>query len=127
MSVLVDEATRVIVQGATGYQGRHHVRAIQEFGGTVVAGVTPGRGGGMVHDVPVYDTVRESLSHGPNASLVLVPALHTRDAVYEAVDGGIELVVVVTDGVPVNDAMDMVQYARCHSATLIGPNCPGFV
>jgi len=125
MSILVDEDTRVVVQGATGYQGRYHIRAIQEFGGTVVAGVTPGRGGGMVHDVPVYDTVRGSLFHEPSASLVLVPAPYTRDAVFEALDAGIGLVVVITDGVPLNDAMDMVQYARCRNATLIGPNCPG--
>ncbi len=125
MSILVDETTRVVVQGATGYQGRHHVRAIQAFGGSVAAGVTPGRGGSDVDDVPIYDTVRESMQHEPNASLVLVPAPHTRDAVYEAIDAGISLIVVVTDGVPLHDAMDMVHYARCSNARLIGPNCPG--
>jgi len=125
MSILVNGETRVLVQGATGYQGRIHVRAMQDFGSTVVAGVTPGRGGERVHGVPVYDAVRESMVHEPDASLVVVPAPRVRDAVFEVLDAGVGLVVVVTDGVPLHDAVDMVQYARCCDATLIGPNCPG--
>ncbi|MGC9308671.1 MAG: succinate--CoA ligase subunit alpha, partial [Thermoplasmatota archaeon] len=112
---------------ATGYQGRFHVQAIQEFGGTVVAGVTPGKSGEAVHGVPIYDTMQASMEQEPNASLVLVPAPQARDAVFEGLDAGIQLVVVVTDGVPLHDAMDMVHYARCHGAALVGPNCPGIV
>ncbi|MGC9553744.1 MAG: succinate--CoA ligase subunit alpha [Thermoplasmatota archaeon] len=125
MAVFVDRHTRVLVQGATGHQGRYHVRALQEFGTRVVAGVTPGKGGGEVEGVPVYDTVEESLEQKPTASLCLVPAPSARDAVMEALDAGISTVVVVTDGMPVHDGMDCIHYARCQGARIIGPNGPG--
>lgn len=125
MTVFVDRSTRVVVQGATGHQGRYHVRALQEFGTRVVAGVTPGKGGEKVEGIPVYDTVEESLEQEPTASLCLVPAPSARDAIMEALDAGISLVVVVTDGLPVHDALDCIHYARYHRARIIGPNGPG--
>ncbi|MEA2053777.1 MAG: succinate--CoA ligase subunit alpha [Candidatus Thermoplasmatota archaeon] len=125
MAIFVDEDTRVIVQGATGHQGRFHIKAMQDFGTKVVAGVTPGKGGEDVHGVPIYDTVEESMEKEPNTSLILVPAPFAKDAVMESLDAGIKTIVVVTDCIPVHDAMEFVHYAIYKKTRIIGPNCPG--
>jgi succinyl-CoA synthetase alpha subunit len=97
-----------------------------QFGTRVVAGVTPGKGGEKVHDVPVFDTVKEAVQRTQaNCSLVLVPAAFTKDAVIEALDAGVKTVIVITEHVPFHDALDFVHYAKAKGATLIGPNCPG--
>ena len=126
MSVLVDAATRVLVQGITGHQGTVHTRAMQQFGSQVVAGVTPGKGGQTVEGVPVFDSVAEAVEKtGANASVIFVPAPFTKDAYFEAVDSGIPLSVVVTEHVPFHDMLSMYHYGRLHGARIIGPNCPG--
>ena len=126
MSVIVDEDTKVVVQGITGYQGTYHSQAMAEFGTSIVAGVTPGKGGQEVHGVPVFDTVHEAVERtGANASCVFVPAPFTKSAVLEAIDAGIGTIVTVTEHVPVHDAIEFVAVAKARRVTLIGPNCPG--
>ena len=126
MAVIVTEKTKVVVQGITGYQGSYHSVAMREFGTTVVAGVTPGKGGQQVHGLPVYDTVAEAVRRsGANTSCIFVPAPFTKDSVMEAIDAGVETIVVVTEHVPVHDAIHFVAVARSKGVTLIGPNCPG--
>ena len=126
MSVIIDKDTKVIVQGITGYQGTYHSKAMMEFGTSIVAGVTPGKGGQEVHDVPVFDTVSEAVERtGANASCVFVPAPFTKSAVLEAIDAGISTIVTVTEHVPVHDAIGFVAVAKARGVTLIGPNCPG--
>jgi len=126
MSVLVDRDTRLIVQGITGHQGTVHTRLMQAFGTLVVAGVTPGKAGTQVEGVPVFDTVRDAVeaTHA-NASCIFVPAPFARDALLEAVDAGVRLVVVVTEHVPFHDMLVMYHYARSKGTRIIGPNCPG--
>lgn len=125
MSIFVDENTRVVVQGATGHQGRFHIGAMMDFGTKVVAGVTPGKGGQKVHGVPIYDNMQDAQERDANTSLVLVPAKFTKDAVFEALDAGIKTIVVITENVPFHDSMEFVHYAKYKKAVLIGPNCPG--
>jgi succinyl-CoA synthetase alpha subunit len=126
MSVLLTRETRVVVQGITGHQGTVHSRQMREFGTQVVAGVTPGKGGTKVEEVPVFDSVREAVdaTHA-NASCIFVPAPFAKDALLEAVDAGIRLVVIVTEHIPFHDMLVMYHYARGHGARIIGPNCPG--
>jgi succinyl-CoA synthetase alpha subunit len=126
MSVLLTSETRVVVQGITGHQGTVHSRQMREFGTTVVAGVTPGKGGTKVEDVPVFDSVEEAVqATRANASCIFVPAPFAKDALLEAVDAGIRLAVVVTEHIPFHDMLVMYEYARAHDARIIGPNCPG--
>jgi len=126
VSVLVDRDTRVVVQGITGHQGTVHTRQMKAFGTTIVAGVTPGKSGSEVEGVPVFDTVRDAVERTQaNASCVFVPAPYARDAVLEAVDAGVRLVVVVTEHVPFHDMLVMYHYAREKGTRIIGPNCPG--
>ncbi|HVL88265.1 MAG TPA: succinate--CoA ligase subunit alpha [Candidatus Thermoplasmatota archaeon] len=126
MAVVLTRETRVVVQGATGHQGQFHIGAMKQFGTNVVAGVTPGKGGQTVHDVPVFDGVAEAVSRTrANCSLVLVPAPFAKDAVIEALDAGVKTVIVITEHIPFHDAMDFVHYAKYKGATLVGPNCPG--
>ena len=129
MAVLLDSGARVLVQGITGREGSFHTKLMLEYGTRVVAGVTPGKGGGEVHGVPVYDSVDEALREHPeiNTSIVFVPAPFAPDAVYEAIDAGIKLVVVITEGIPVHDTMKFVNYAKSKGAYIIGPNCPGII
>jgi succinyl-CoA synthetase alpha subunit len=126
MSVLVDESTRVVVQGITGHQGTVHTRQMRAFGTKVVAGVTPGKGGSTVEEVPVFDTVREAVERTQaNAACIFVPAPFAKDALVESVDAGLRLAVIVTEHIPFHDMLVMYHYARAQSARIIGPNCPG--
>ncbi|MEM2795215.1 MAG: succinate--CoA ligase subunit alpha, partial [Thermofilaceae archaeon] len=129
MAILVDENTRVIIQGITGRQGTLHTELMLKYGTKIVAGVTPGKGGVDVHGVPVYDTVAEAVEAHPeaNTSMVFVPARHAPDAVYESVDAEIPLIVVITEGIPVHQALLMVNYARSKGTTILGPNTPGAI
>jgi len=116
----------VIVQGITGHQGRFHSQAMRSFGTRVVAGVTPGKGGEEVDGVPVYESVRDAISsHGADASVVFVPAHSAKDSALEALEAGVPLVVIVTEGMPIHDAMTVIQFSRVVGARVIGPNCPG--
>jgi succinyl-CoA synthetase alpha subunit len=126
MAILVDETTRLLVQGLTGTEGRFHGLRNRSHGTDVVAGVTPGKGGQDVEGIPVFDTVAQAVSATrANTSLVFVPARFAADAVYEAVDAGIATVVCITEHVPVHDALKLRAYVRTRGATMIGPNCPG--
>lgn len=123
---MIDGRSRVIIQGITGHQGRFHSQAMRAFGTRVVAGVTPGKGGGEVDGVPVYESVRDAVSsHGADASVVFVPAHSAKDSALEALEAGVPLVVIVTEGMPVHDAMTVIQFSRVVGARVVGPNCPG--
>ena len=129
MSVLVDKNTRLLVQGITGSAGAFHARQCMEYGTNVVAGVTPGKGGQKFDGkVPVFDTVAEARAQtGCNVSMIFVPAAGAADSVLEAVDAGVELVVCITEGIPVMDMMRVKAQMRGKSSRLIGPNCPGII
>jgi malate-CoA ligase subunit alpha len=132
MSILLDEKTRVIVQGFTGDKGTFHAREMIAYGTNVVGGVTPGKGGGLHLDRPVFNTAKEAVAAtGATASLVLVPAPFCADAIMEAADAGIRLVVTITDGVPAQDMMTVKRYlwryTRERRTRLIGPNCAGII
>jgi len=128
MSILVDHNTRLLVQGITGREGRFHTRQMVEYGTKVVAGVTPGRGGMEVAGVPVFDTVKEAAAEtGANTSIVFVPARFAPDAIYEAADGGMDLIVCITEGIPALDMIKVRAYLDQRGVRLIGPNCPGVI
>ncbi len=129
MGILVDERTRVIVQGITGKEGSFHAKLMLQYGTKVIAGVTPGRGGSTVEGVPVYDTMAEAVKEHPeaNTSIIFVPARFAADAVYEAVDAGIKVIVVITEHIPVHDALSFVNYSKEKGSVIIGPNCPGII
>ncbi len=128
MAILVDESTKVIIQGITGHQGTFHTSAMLEYGTKVVGGVTPGKGGTEVHGVPVFDSVLEAISvTEANVSMVLVPARFAMDACIEAMDAGIELLVLITERIPFHDAMRIMAYADAKMVTVIGPNTPGII
>jgi succinyl-CoA synthetase alpha subunit len=129
LAILVGSETRVLVQGITGRQGSFHTEAMLRYGTRILAGVTPGKGGTHVHGVPVYDSVAEAVKTHPeiNASIIFVPAAAAVDACYEAVDAGIGLIVVITDGIPTHSTMRLVRYASLRDVRLIGPNTPGVI
>jgi succinyl-CoA synthetase alpha subunit len=128
MSVLVGKNTRVLVQGITGAQGALHARACKEYGTQVVAGVTPGKGGSSFEGTPVFNLVADAVREtGADTSLIFVPPPFAADAVMEAADAGIRLIVCITEGVPVQDMVRAVPYVRARGARLIGPNCPGII
>ncbi len=128
MAILVGSDTRAIVQGITGRQGSFHTKLMLDYGTRIVAGVTPGKGGQSVWGVPVYDTVREALAeHDASASIVFVPARFAKDAVMEAIEAGLELVVVITEHIPVRDTMEFLAHARREDVVVIGPNTPGII
>ncbi|QIA27182.1 succinate--CoA ligase subunit alpha [Thermaerobacter sp. PB12/4term] len=128
MAILIDERTRVVVQGITGHQGSFHTGQMIEYGTRVVAGVSPGKEGQEVKGVPVYDTVEAAVEkHGATASVIFVPAPFAKDAVLEALEAGIKLVVVITEHVPLHDAMEIMARARLKGATIIGPNTFGVI
>ena len=128
MSILVGNDTRLLVQGITGREGSFHTTQMVEYGTNVVAGVTPGKKGESVAGVPVFDTVEEAVQEtNPNTSIIYVPARFAPDAIYEAVDNGIKLVICITEGVPVNDMVPVYHHVKQKGARLIGPNCPGLI
>ncbi len=126
MAIFVNEKNKVVVQGATGHQGVFHIGEMLNFGTKVVAGVTPGKAGQNVHNVPIFNSVMEAVDEThADTSLILVPARFAKDAVFEALDAGIKTVVTITENIPFHDAMEFVHYAKYNDAVLIGPNCPG--
>jgi len=126
MSIIVGNETKVVVQGITGYQGRYHSEAMKEFGTKVVAGTSPGKGGSEVNGVPVYESVSEAVKErGANTSCIFVPAPFCKDAALEAIDAGIGTIVVITEHLPVLDAIHFINVGRAKGVTIIGPNCPG--
>jgi succinyl-CoA synthetase alpha subunit len=128
MSILVDRDTRLVVQGITGREGEFHTRQMLEYGTNVVAGVTPGKGGGWVAGIPVFDTLHEAVNATEaNTSIIYVPARFAPDAILEAADAGIRLAVCITEGIPVLDMIKVRSYLNCNDTRLIGPNCPGII
>lgn len=128
MSILVGKNTRLVVQGITGREGEFHTRRMIEYDTNVVAGVTPGKGGGWVNGVPVFDTIKEAVAAtGANTSIIFVPARFAPDAMYEAADGGISLIVCITEGIPILDMLRVRAYLDQKGVRLIGPNCPGVI
>lgn len=129
MSILIDKNTKLVVQGITGRDGSFHAEQMMNYGTNVVAGVTPGKGGQMFLDkVPVFNSVEEAVREtGANTSVIYVPAPFAPDGVLEAADAGIDLIVCITEGVPVRDMTRVMPFVRRHGARLIGPNCPGVI
>lgn len=128
MSILVDEKTRVVVQGITGNEGMFHTRQMVEYGTKVVAGMTPGKGGQKMDGIPVYNTVAQAVKQtGANASAIFVPPAFAADAILEAADAGIPLIVCLTEGIPTMDMMMVKQYLKEKGSQLIGPNTPGII
>jgi len=126
MAIIVDNDTKLVVQGITGYQGTYHSKAMRDFGTKVVAGTSPGKGGEKVNDIPVYESVAEAIQNeGANTSCIFVPAPLCKDAALEAIDAGIGTIVIITEHLPVLDAIHLVAVARSRGVTVIGPNCPG--
>jgi succinyl-CoA synthetase alpha subunit len=124
----IDKDTRVLVQGITGSQGAFHTRLMMEYGTNVLAGTVPGRGGQTVEGLPVYDTVVEAKeSHGVDASIVFVPAPYALDAALESVEAGLDPVVVITEGMPIRDSIELMAIARLKGTTIVGPNTPGLI
>jgi succinyl-CoA synthetase alpha subunit len=128
VAILVDEGTKVVVAGITGSEGTFHSLRNRAYGTDVVAGVTPGKGGQDVEGIPVSDTVEDAVAAtGANTSLIFVPARFAAEAIYEAADAGIGLVVCITEGIPVRDMAQVVAYLRETETVLVGPNCPGLI
>jgi succinyl-CoA synthetase alpha subunit len=128
MAILVDEQTRLVVQGLTGREGRFHALRNRDYGTNVVAGVTPGKAGQDVEGIPVFNTVADAVAEtGADTSLIFVPARFAVDALYEAVDAGIGTVVLITENIPVLDMTRAYNYVRAKNVALVGPNCPGVI
>ena len=128
MSILVDNNTKLIVQGITGRAGSFHTLKCLEYGTNIVGGVTPGKGKENFEGIPVFDTVHQAMSEtGANATMIYVPATFAADAIMEAVDAGVELIVCITEGIPVLDMVNVKRYMEGKQSRLIGPNCPGVI
>lgn len=128
MGVIVNKNTKAIIQGITGTQGSFHTKLMLEYDTKIQAGVTPGKGGTQIHGVPVYDTVEEALEqHDANASIIFVPAPFAADAAFEAIENGIKTIVIITEHIPVKDAIQVMAEAKRHDVTVIGPNTPGII
>ncbi len=128
MSILINKDTKVVVQGITGRDGSFHAARMQEYGTQVVGGTSPGKGGQTVAGIPVFNTLAEAVeTTGANTSVIFVPAAFAKDALLEAADSGVKLIVCITEGVPVVDAAYAQRYIRARGASLIGPNCPGLI
>jgi succinyl-CoA synthetase alpha subunit len=128
MAILIDNATRVLVQGITGREGAYHTARMLASGTNVVAGVTPGHGGETVEGVPVFDSVHQAVARiTADVSVLFVPAPRARDALFEAADAGLRLIVCVTEGIPVRDMAEVMAHLPRRGAKLIGPNCPGLI
>ena len=126
MAIVIDAGTRLVVQGLTGSEGRFHGLRNRAYGTKVVAGVTPGKGGQGVEGIPVFDTVARAVAEtDADASLIFVPAPFAADAIYEAVDAGIGVVICITEHVPAHEMLRVYAHVRARGATLVGPNCPG--
>ncbi|MGE0083116.1 MAG: succinate--CoA ligase subunit alpha [Desulfococcaceae bacterium] len=128
MSILVNKDTKLLVQGITGKEGQFHTRACAEYGTKVVAGVTPGKGGQKMDEIPVFNTVKDAVKYtGANASMIFVPPPFAADAIMEATDAEVPLIVCITEGIPVMDMMKVKNYIKGKPVRLIGPNCPGII
>jgi len=128
MAILINKDSRVVVQGITGRDGSFHAKLMKEYGTKVVAGVTPGKGGQKVEDIPVFNTVREAVEkEGADVSCIFVPAPFAADAIMEAADAGIKLIVAITEGIPIQDMVKVVRFVEEKGSRLIGPNCPGLI
>jgi succinyl-CoA synthetase alpha subunit len=128
MSILVNKDSRILVQGFTGTEGSFHASQMIEYGTNVVGGVTPGKGGQQHLGLPVFNTVSDAVkSTQANVSLIFVPPAFATDAIYEAADAGIKLIVCITEGIPVKDMLGIKEYLKSHGSRLIGPNCPGII
>ena len=128
MSILVNKATKVVTQGITGATGQFHTRACREYGTQMVAGVTPGKGGTDFEGIPIFDTVSQAVAAtGANVSVIYVPPPFAADAIMEAADAGLELVVCITEGIPVLDMVRVKRYLEGRPTRLVGPNCPGVI
>lgn len=128
MSILINKNSRVLVQGITGHQGQFHAKQMKKYGTKILAGVTPGRGGLNVDGIPVYDSVGQAKKkHDVNSSVIFVPAPFVKDSAFEAIDAGMDPVVIITEHVPVHDTIEVVNYARKEGVRIIGPNTPGII
>jgi len=128
MAIWVNNDTRLVVQGITGQEGTFHALGCRDYGTQVVAGVTPGKGGQMVEGIPVFDSVEQARAETEcNASMVFVPPPFAADAIMESAAAGVELVVAITEGIPVDDMLEVRAFLRDHPTRLIGPNCPGII
>lgn len=128
MPILVDKSTRLLVQGITGRDGSFHTRQMLDYGTKVVAGVTPGKGGTKFDGLPVFNSVSEAVQKtGANTSVIYVPALYAADAILEAADAGVRLVVCITEGIPTTDMLKVYNYLKHTDTRLVGPNCPGVI
>ena len=128
MSILVDKNTRLVVQGITGREGQFHTHQMLAYGTKIVAGVTPGKGGIFVENIPVFETVHDAVKEtGANCSIIYVPARFSGDAILEAADAGIKLIVCITEGIPVHDMVKARAYLDLLNVRLIGPNSPGII
>jgi len=128
MAIFLSENTRVVVQGITGRDGSFHTKQMLDYGTKIVAGVTPGKKGESVHGVPVFNSVKEAVKEkGANTSIIFVPAKFAQDAIYEAIDAGIKLIVVITEGIPALQMAEVKSYIEGKDVRIIGPNCPGII
>jgi len=128
MGIIINKNTHAIVQGITGAQGSFHTKLMLEYGTEIVAGVTPGKGGTQIHGIPVYDTVEAAIEkHPANASIIFVPAPFAAEAALEALENGIKTIIVITEHIPIKDAVNVMAYAKQVKATIIGPNTPGII
>lgn len=128
MSIFIDKNTKLLVQGITGKEGRFHARHCINYGTNVVAGITPGKGGQKMDAVPVFNTVSQAvLETGANASIIFVPPPFGADAIIEAADAGIDLIITITEGIPILDMLKVKNYLATKTCRLIGPNCPGII
>ena len=128
MSIFVDNNTRLLVQGITGKEGQFHTQQCVAYGTNVVAGVTPGKGGQKMDDIPVFNTVKQAVAQtGANCSMIFVPPAFAADAIMEATDAGVDIIVAITEGIPVMDMIKVKHYMAGASSRLIGPNCPGII
>ena len=126
MSILLNQDTKIIVQGITGREGSYHTQSMLDYNTSLVGGVTPGKGGQTVANLPVFNSCKEAVSEtGANTSVIFVPARFAKDAILDAVDGGIKLIVCITEGIPLQDMVEAVAYVKKNGSQLIGPNCPG--
>ena len=128
MGIIINKNTRAIVQGITGTQGSFHTRLMLEYGTKIVAGTSPGKGGTQTNGVPIYESVEEAKEkHSANASIIFVPAPFAVDAALEAIENGIRTIVIITEHIPIRDAIDLMAYAKQTKTTIIGPNTPGII